>query len=142
MPQAKPVKGQPDVVASVPVGPSKTDILTSEVLSYLELIQNGNKDMIQKAMDSLNLWQPNEQDEIELELNVELWCRLGRLAINQNTNAMFKVALYCADVAIKNADSKARNRKFSQIPTTRLRWYAVAEALYGEALYLLLDKEK
>jgi hypothetical protein len=26
--------------------PSKTDILTSEVLSYLELIQNGNKDMI------------------------------------------------------------------------------------------------
>ena len=89
------------MVASVPVGPSKTDILTSEVLSYLELIQNGNKDMIQKAMDSLNLWQPNEQDEIELELNVELWCRLGRLAINQNTNAMFKVALYCADVAIK-----------------------------------------
>ena len=77
-----------------------------------------------------------------MELNVELWCRLGRLAINQNTNAMFKVALYCADVAIKNADSKARNRKFAQIPTTRLRWYAVAEALYGEALYLLLDKEK
>jgi hypothetical protein len=112
------------------------------VLSYLELIQNGNKEMIQKAMDSLNLWQPNEQDEIELELNVELWCRLGRLAINVQTNAMYKVALYCADVAIKNGDSKAKQRKFNQIPTTRSRWYSVAEALYGEALYLLLDKEK
>lgn len=38
--------------------------------------------MIQKALDTLNLWQPNEQEEIELELNVELWCRLGRLAIS------------------------------------------------------------
>lgn len=28
------------------------------------------------------------------------------------------------------------------IPVTRLRWYAVAEALYGEALYLLLDTQK
>jgi hypothetical protein len=77
-----------------------------------------------------------------LELNVELWCRLGRLAVNVQTNAMYKVALYCADVAIKNGDSKAKQRKFNQIPTTRSRWYSVAEALYGEALYLLLDKEK
>ena len=30
----------------------------------------------------MNQWQPNDQEEIELELNVELWCRLGRLAIN------------------------------------------------------------
>jgi len=98
--------------------------------------------MIQKAMDSLNLWQPNEQDEIELELNVELWCRLGRLSMNVGNNAMYKVALYCADVALKNGDSKIKNRKFNQIPMTRLRWYAVAEALYGEALYLLLDTQK
>ena len=112
------------------------------MLSYLELIQNGNKEMIQKALDTLNQWQPNEQEEIELELNVELWCRLGRLAISQQTNAMFKVALYCADVAIKNGDDKAKARKYMQIPVTRLRWYAVAEALYGEALYLLLDTQK
>lgn len=39
--------------------PSKTDILTSEVLSYLELIQNGNKDMLTKAMETLNTWTPN-----------------------------------------------------------------------------------
>jgi hypothetical protein len=38
--------------------------------------------MIQKAMDALALWAPNEHEEIELELNAELWCRLGRLAID------------------------------------------------------------
>jgi hypothetical protein len=112
---SKDKKGAPadSSIAVVPTGPSKTDILTSEVLSYLELIQNGNKEMIQKAMDSLNLWQPNEQDEIELELNVELWCRLGRLSMNVGNNAMYKVALYCADVAMKNGDSKIKNRKFN-----------------------------
>jgi len=52
------------------------------VLGYLELIKNGNKDMIQKAMESLALWIPNEQEEIELELNAELWCRLGRSSID------------------------------------------------------------
>lgn len=50
---AKGGKGQPAEVKEV-AGPSKTDILTSEVLSYLELIQAGNKDMIQKALDSMN----------------------------------------------------------------------------------------
>jgi hypothetical protein len=30
------------------------------VLSFLELIQNGQKEMIQKALDALNLWLPNE----------------------------------------------------------------------------------
>jgi len=73
---------------------------------------------------------------------VELWCRLGRLAMSQETNAFFKIALYCADVAIKNGDEKARKRKYMQIPVTRLRWYSVAEALYGEALYRLLDTQK
>jgi hypothetical protein len=62
--------------------------MTSEVLSYLELIANGQKELIQKALDAMNTWHPNEQEEIELELNVELWCRLGRLAISQKTNAM------------------------------------------------------
>jgi len=90
----------------------------------------------------MNTWHPNEQEEIELELNVELWCRLVRLAISQKTNPMQKIALYCADVAIKNGDEKARKRNYKKIPVTRLRWYAVAEALYGEALYVLLDRQK
>jgi len=51
-----PAKGKNVVIEKEPVGPSKTEVLTSEVLSYLELIQNGNKDMIQKAMDTMNGW--------------------------------------------------------------------------------------
>ena len=43
---APAAKGKNVVVEKEPAGPSKTDILTSEVLSYLELIQNGQKDMI------------------------------------------------------------------------------------------------
>ena len=62
--------------------------------------------MIQKAVESLNVWQPNHQEEIELELNAELWCRLGRLAINVNTNPMIKMALYCAEACLKNGDTK------------------------------------
>lgn len=54
------------------------------------------------------MWIPAENEEIELELNVELWCRLGRLAINQGTPAMFKVALYCADTSLKNGDNKCK----------------------------------
>jgi hypothetical protein len=93
-------------------------------------------------VDALNLWTPAENEEIELELNVELWCRLGRLAINQNTPAMFKVALYCADTSLKNGDAKIKQKQYTLIPVTRLRWYAVAQALYGEALYRLLDNQK
>jgi len=74
----------------------------------------------------LNLWIPSENEEIELELNVELWCRLGRLAITQNTPAMFKVALYCADTSLKNGDNKAKQKLYLQISMTALRWYAVA----------------
>lgn len=55
---------------------------------------------------------PSEQEEIELEMNVELWCRLGRLAIVQNNPAMFKIALYSADAGLKNGDSKARQKLY------------------------------
>lgn len=44
---AKGAKGAP--VASIEKevkGPSKVDIITAEVLSFLELIQNGQKEMI------------------------------------------------------------------------------------------------
>jgi len=126
-------------VATNTYAPSKTDVLTSEVLSYLELIYNGNKDMLNKAMETLNTWQPNQQEEIELELNAELWCRLGRLAININTNAAIKIGLFCAESCFNNACTNFKGKKFNSIPTTRLRWYAVAESLYGEALYKLLD---
>ena len=66
--------------------------------------------MIQKAMESLNMWSPNQQEEIELELNAELWCRLGRLAINVNTNPMIKIGLYSAEMCLKNSDDKYKNK--------------------------------
>ena len=93
-------------------------------------------------METLNTWQPNQQEEIELELNAELWCRLGRLAININTNAAIKIGLFCAESCFNNACTNFKGKKFNSIPTTRLRWYAVAESLYGEALYKLLDTQK
>ena len=43
---------------------------------------------------------------------------------------------------MKNSDDKAKKKLYMQIPVTRLRWYAVSESLYGEALYNLLDTKK
>lgn len=40
--------------------PSKTEIVVSEVLSYLELIKIGNKDHISKAVEVLTQWSPSE----------------------------------------------------------------------------------
>jgi hypothetical protein len=139
-PAGKPGKGQAEAVAAPEV--SKADIVSSEVLGYLELIKNGQKEKIQNAMETLQQWSPNEFEEIELELNAELWCRLGRLSIDMDTNANIKIALYCAEQAIQNADGKAKNKEYGLIPVTRLRWYSVAECLYGEALYKLLDTKK
>ena len=134
-------KGAPkDAAPAVEV--SKADLISSEVLGYLEIIKNGNKDTIQKAMEALAMWSPNEQEEIELELNAELWCRLGRLAIGQHSNAFTKIALYCAEMAIQSGDTRIKRREYLTIPVTRLRWYSVAECLYGEALYSLLDTKK
>jgi hypothetical protein len=138
---APPAKGAKDAQAAV-VEVSKADQVSSEVLGYLELIKTGNKEMIQKAMDALALWTPDEQEEIELELNAELWCRLGRSAIDQDTNAFVKIALYCAEMAIQNGDQKIKSKNYMRIPVTRLRWYSVSECLYGEALYKLLDTKK
>jgi hypothetical protein len=57
---APPAKGKDPIPAATNVyQPSKVDILTSEILSYLELIGNGNKDLITKAMETLNTWSPN-----------------------------------------------------------------------------------
>jgi len=93
-------------------------------------------------MEALALWVPDEQEEIELELNAELWCRLGRAAIDQGTNAFTKIALYSAEMAMQNGDHKIKSRQYMNIPVTRLRWYSVSECLYGEALYKLLDTKK
>ena len=119
------------------IAPSKGDLVTSEVSGYLELLQKeGSKDLLGKAMDALNDWIPNSKEEVELELNAELWCRLGRLALAHNQP---KVALFTAESALKNGDPRVLKKDYAQIPITRLRWYAVAQALYGESLHRLLD---
>ena len=88
---AAPGKGGKD--APVPAGPSQAEIVTSEVISVIELIsaQKGDKnasvDLIKKGMETLNTWTPEENEEIELELHAELWCRLGRHACDLRTNA-------------------------------------------------------
>jgi hypothetical protein len=50
--KAAPPKGKGEVAAVVHEV-SKADIVSSEVLGYLELIKGGNKDMIHKAMEAL-----------------------------------------------------------------------------------------
>ena len=51
--KAAPAKGKE---AAPVVEVSKADQISSEVLGYLELIKGGNKDMIQKAMETLSMW--------------------------------------------------------------------------------------
>jgi hypothetical protein len=145
-----PAKGAKDAApASVPQ--SQSEILTSEVISLIELISTHYKndkqlssDNIKKAMETLTVWTPCENEEIELELHAELWCKLGRLACDVGTNAMVKVALYCAETVMKGVgkSSVKQAKDLSTIPPTRLRWYAVAETLNGESIAKLVDTEK
>lgn len=93
-------------------------------------------------MESLSAWSPNSEEEVELELHAELWCRLGRLALEVKTNAMSKVGLYSAETAINGVKEIADKKLGPQTPVTRLRWYSVAESLYGESLFSLVDENK
>lgn len=139
-----PAKGKQEAT-----GPelSQTEIISAEVIGLLELIavniqndKNAAANMIKDAMDKLNPWKPNEREEIELELHAELWCRLGRLSIMLKTTQGSKVALYCADKALNGVENGKNRTKLEKIPTTRLRWYAVAEGLYGESIAGLVDE--
>jgi len=49
---------------------------------------------VKEAMDKLTPWEPNDKEEIELELHAELWCRLGRLSILIKTTESAKIALF------------------------------------------------
>lgn len=99
-------------------------------------------DQIKRAMEVLSTWQPNEIEEVELELHAELWCRLGRLAIMCKRNDQFKVALFCAEQCLNGVKKVRESNKRDKVPTTRMRWYAVAESIYGESLFNLIDESK
>lgn len=126
--------------------PSQTELVSAEVIGLLELIasniqtdKNAALNMIKDAMDKLNHWNPNDKEEIELELHAELWCRLGRLAIMLKSTEGSKIALFCADKVL-NGVEKVKKQNKDKVPTTRLRWYAVGEGLFGEAIAGLVDE--
>jgi hypothetical protein len=39
-------------------------------------------------------------DETEYELHAELWARLGRLALNEDNNLMYKYTLNCVEKSL------------------------------------------
>ena len=128
---------------------NKTDLVSAEVIGLLEVLttqvrEDPSKapDQIKKAMEVLSTWQPNDIEEVELELHAELWCRLGRLAIMCKRNDQYKVALFCAEQSLNGVKKVRESNKRDKVPVTRMGWYAVAESIYGESLFNLIDESK
>ena len=126
--------------------PSETELISAEVIGMLEMIAvniqndpNSSMNMINECMERLTPWMPDDKEEIELELHAELWCRLGRLAIMLKSTQGSKIALFCADNAL-NGVEKVKKQKVDKIPKTRVRWYSVAEGLFGESIGGLIDE--
>jgi len=121
---------------------SKDDSKSIEVISYVELITATKEkaqatDMLKKAIDAMNLWTVDPAEEEDLELYAEQWTRLGQLAFKQNTPALMKTALVCAENACKVGGETLK--KYKGVPDKRLRWYALAKCLYGDTLRSLVD---
>ena len=53
--------------------------------------------MIQKCFETLRTWSAKENDETELELHAELWARLARLSLNEESITMLKYSLRCVE---------------------------------------------
>ena len=89
---APPAKGQQQI------GQNNNDQILFDVVSQLEIIQNNtNKaqtpELIKKCFSSLQSWVARENDETDLELHAELWTKLSKLALNDNSILMFKFSL-------------------------------------------------
>ena len=127
---------------------TETEIISAEVIGLLEMVAStiktdisGAEGMIKEAMEKLTPWNPNDKEEIELELHCELWCRLGRLAIMLKSTQGAKIALFCADNALNGVEAvKKQMAKIDKVPKTRIRWYSVAEGLFGESIGGLIDE--
>ena len=108
------------------------------MVSKLEIIQNlSDKQLslqkIQECFGLLQLFQPKPNDETDLELHAELWARLGRLGLNEDTEELDRMALKC----IENSLSRQNEGK-EQPPPSRLRWYSLADYLYSETILRLV----
>jgi hypothetical protein len=64
--------------------------------------------------------------------------RLARLAIQENSSAMYKYSLHCVEhsLSLVPPGSDVQN-----VPQTRLRWYSLAEFLYSEILLKILNPD-
>ena len=116
------------------------DQLLFDVVSQLEIIQNNtNKsdaaDRIKKCFETLETWKAKENDETELELHAELWARLAKLSLNEN---LYKYGLRCVESSLSLLNP---NAKLAKIPSSRLRWYSLAEYLYADTLCMMLNEK-
>lgn len=66
-------------------------------------------------------------------MHAEIWTRFARLALNEDNSQMSKYSL--------NAVNSALLYNKDIVPTTRIRWYSLAEHIYGETLLRLLNPE-
>lgn len=94
--------------------------------------------MIKKCFETLRSWSAKENDETELELHAELWARLARLSLNEESITMLKYSLRCVENSLSLLNP---NSDLQGIPSSRLRWYSLAEYLYSENLLRMLNPE-
>ena len=119
------------------------DQLLFDVVSQLEIIQNNTvkaatPDLIKKCYETLTTWKAKENDETELELHAELWARLAKLALNEQTTEMYKYSLKSVEMSLSLLNA---NSDLSKIPVSRLRWYSLANYLYGETLSYMINPQ-
>ncbi|KAL4435549.1 hypothetical protein ABPG74_020325 [Tetrahymena malaccensis] len=122
---------------------TSTEHVLFEVVSQLEIITNStnsqtSQDLIKKCFETLRTWQAKENDETELELHAELWARLARLSLNEENIMMLKYSLRCVENSLSLLNP---NTDLQGIPSSRLRWYSLAEYLYSENLLRMLNPE-
>ncbi|EAR90704.2 hypothetical protein TTHERM_00705200 (macronuclear) [Tetrahymena thermophila SB210] len=122
---------------------TSTEHVLFEVVSQLEIITNStnsqtSQDLIKKCFETLRTWQAKENDETELELHAELWARLARLSLNEESITMLKYSLRCVENSLSLLNP---NTDLQGIPSSRLRWYSLAEYLYSENLLRMLNPE-
>lgn len=125
----------------VNTGESGNDVFLFDIVSQIEIIKNSvNKgetnNLIKKCFESLENWKPRENDETDLELHAELWTRLARLALNEDSIQMYKYAIRCVENSLSPL-----NKSDVQISLNRLRWYSLAEYTYGEGLYKMINPD-
>jgi hypothetical protein len=124
-------------------GQNNNDQILFDVVNRLEIIQNNtNKgqtpELIKECFKSLSSWKARDNDETDLELHAELWTKLSKLSLNDQSIQMYKYSLRCVENALSMLNEEI---DLSSIPTNRLRWYSLAEYLYSETLCKMINTE-